>query len=363
MHSTALSRSHPRAFFKRVLGMTNRIAILSLVYCAILLLAPQSFSAVTIAWSPVSNPGNAKDPFTGYGAVPYAYNIGTYDVTASQYAEFLNAKDPTGANALGLYNGYMGSRSSLDVGGGIDYTPGGANGSNYSVISGLGNHPAVATSWYDAIRFANWLNNGQGNGDTETGAYTLGSLWPGGIPFTAPLRHNAGAKIWLPTENEWYKAAYYNPATRSYFLYPTSSNTRPTDSLPTALPNHVNMLPGGPFGLTDVGAYTGTTSPYGAFDMGGNVGQWNENFVNVLDRGVRGSSFFNSFYNPNVPLLQSWYVPGGVPSREVFTIGFRVASIANIPEPSTGMLAIIACGALWWCRSKAAGSNERKRFN
>ena len=28
--------------------------------------------------------------------------------------------------------------------------------------------------------------------------------------------------------------------------------------------------------LTDVGAYTGTTSPYGEFDMGGNVYQWNE---------------------------------------------------------------------------------------
>ena len=44
---------------------------------------------------------------TGFGAVPYAYNIGTYDVTNSQYVEFLNAKDPTGDNPLGLYNSNM----------------------------------------------------------------------------------------------------------------------------------------------------------------------------------------------------------------------------------------------------------------
>ena len=96
-------------------------------------------------------------------------------------------------------------------------------------------------TWYDAIRFANWLNNGQGNGDTETGAYTLGTLGAGGIPVTPPLTHNAGAQVWLPTENEWYKAAYYNPGSSSYYLYPTSSNVIPTASGPTALANHANL--------------------------------------------------------------------------------------------------------------------------
>ena len=60
--------------------------------------------------------------------------------------------------------------------GGISFNAGNANGSKYSVISGSGNHPVNYVSWYDAIRFANWLNNGQGSGDTETGAYTLGTL-------------------------------------------------------------------------------------------------------------------------------------------------------------------------------------------
>ncbi len=87
----------------------NRIFASLVLLCASFFVALQSASAVTIAWSPVGNPGNAADPATGslYGAVPYSYNIGTYDVTNSQYVEFLNSNDPTGADPLGLYNSNM----------------------------------------------------------------------------------------------------------------------------------------------------------------------------------------------------------------------------------------------------------------
>ena len=83
-------------------------------------------------------------------------------------------------------------------------------------------------TWYDAIRFANWLHNGQGSGDTETGAYTLlGNATP--TPSNGPsITRNPGATWFLPSENEWYKAAYHNPAANSYSLYPTSSHTVPT---------------------------------------------------------------------------------------------------------------------------------------
>ena len=57
----------------------------------------------------------------------------------------------------------------------------------------------------------------------ETGAYTLGTLGAGGVPVTPPVTHNGGSQIWLPTENEWYKAAYYAGG-GSYNLYPTSSS-------------------------------------------------------------------------------------------------------------------------------------------
>ena len=287
-------------------------------------------------WSPVGNAGNANDPATGnlYGGVGYNYNIGTYDVTNSQYAEFLNTKDPTGANTLVLWNIYMADATN----GGINFNAGNANGGKYTLISGAQNHPVNFVSWYDTIRFANWLGNGQGSGDTENGAYTL----LGGTPTPSngsSITRNAGATVFVPSDSEWYKAAYYDPNSSTYNLYPTSSNTTPTASGPTALPNHANFVPGGPGNLTDVGAYSGTMSPYGAFDMGGNVFQWNEALIFNSARGLRGGSFYDFS-----DFLQSSVRYNFNPSGEVVNIGFRVAS--TVPEPSTGVLAVIACGMM-----------------
>ena len=129
--------------------------------------------------------------------------------------------------------------------GGISFNTGNPNGSKYSVISGRANHPVNYVTWYDAIRFANWLNNGQGSGDTETGAYTLldGRRHARAFQRHSSITRNAGATVFLPSENEWYKAAYYNPGTSSYFQYPTSSNTAPTASGPTAAPNSCELQP------------------------------------------------------------------------------------------------------------------------
>ena len=117
----------------------HRILASSLVFCAAFLIALPAASAVTINWSPVGNPGNANDPATGslYGGVGNSYSIDKYDVTASQYAEFLNAKDPTGTSPLQLYNFNMSDANH----GGINFTAGNANGSKYGAISGRGNHP------------------------------------------------------------------------------------------------------------------------------------------------------------------------------------------------------------------------------
>jgi sulfatase modifying factor 1 len=99
--------------------------------------------------------------------------------------------------------------------------------------------------------------------------------------------------------------------------------------------------------LTDVGAYTGTTSPYGAFDMGGDVFQWNEALISGSFRGLRGGSFYDGYSN----FLQSSMRDYNNPSYFAgYVLGFRVAS--TIPEPSTGVLAVIASGMLWWWRRR-----------
>jgi formylglycine-generating enzyme required for sulfatase activity len=306
------------------------------VALALLVLLAADARAVTVHWSYVASKGsaNAADA-TGFGSVGYSYNIGTYDVTNSQYVEFLNSKDPTGANQLGLYNGVMGPSF-----GDILFQAGNANGSKYILLfSNEGSNPVIGATWYDAIRFANWLNNGQGNGDTESGAYTLLGSTPtpsNGLTIT----RNAGATVFLPSENEWYKAAYNIPGTNSYYQYPTSSNLPPTGSSPSGLANHANIAPGGPGKLTDVGTYTGTTSPYGAFDMGGNAWQWTEALISGSHRGIRGGSFDGTeFY------LRAASRTDTDPMGEGFAFGFRVAST---PEPSSLVLAALGFIGLAW---------------
>ena len=262
----------------------NFSRIVALAMLAIMWALAADARAVTMSWSYVGNAGNAVDSADGdsntpgiqhFGAVGYNYNIGTYDATNSQYVAFLNLNLPGGetADPLALYNAKMNNATY----GGIGYNPSAPSGSKYTVGPSNAQNPVNYVSWYDAIRFANWMNNGQVPGSTETGAYTL----LGGTPTPTngnSITRNPGATVFLPSENEWYKAAYYNPGNSSYYQFPTSSNTAPIGTDPTSLANHAN-IGGGHGPLTNVGAYTGTTSRYGAYDMGGDVSQWNESLI------------------------------------------------------------------------------------
>jgi formylglycine-generating enzyme len=315
----------------------NRIFASLMAFSSMFTVAPLVASPITMAWSPVGNAGNAADPSTGFGAVDYTYNIGTSDVTVSQYVAFLNSNDPTGVDPLDLYNINMSSTQ-----GGVSVNAGAASGNKYSVIAGTGNNRMNFVNFFDAMRFANWLDNGQAPGSTETGAYTL----LGGTPTPTnanSVTRNAGATVFLPSENEWYKAAYYNPATSSYFQYPTSSNTAPNATGPTSAPNSANY--NNAVGhQTAVGAYSGTTSPYGVFDMGGNVFQWNDTLFNDFTRGIRGGSDAL----PSSILLSSNRESEG-PGTSGSFIGFRVASV---PEPGTGALAVLAFGLICVLRKR-----------
>src|SRR5215475_7109613 len=111
------------------------------------LLIASSASAVTMAWTPIGNPGNACDPQSQgcFGAADYSYSIGTYEVTNSQYAEFLNAKAAT--DPLGLYSTTMAANFG-DFHGGI--TRSGDSGSyTYTPIAGRENMPVIYVSYYD----------------------------------------------------------------------------------------------------------------------------------------------------------------------------------------------------------------------
>jgi PEP-CTERM putative exosortase interaction domain len=282
------------------------------------LLFASSASAVTMDWAYVGNPGNAcnNTPPNGCrGAVGYAYWIGTYEVTNAQYAEFLNAK--AASDPFALYNTSMGSSSA----GGI--TRSGVAGSfTYAAIAGRENMPVNFVGIFDAARFANWMNNGQGNGSTETGAYSS----------VASLARSANATIVLPTINEWYKAAFYDAASASYFAYPTASNIETVCSAPGATPNTANCgnAVGGP---TVVGSYTGSASPYGTFDQGGNVWEWMD-VPSPFPRHFSGGAYDYPASYFAAGTTQLYFDSGSIEDPR---FGFR---LAMIPEPGTGLLVI-----------------------
>ncbi|MEB2311723.1 MAG: SUMF1/EgtB/PvdO family nonheme iron enzyme [Polyangiaceae bacterium] len=299
-------------------------SLLALAGCALLSVPA---SAVTIDWIPIGDPGNAADTAgncysAGCGSVADPYRIGKYEVTNEQYAEFLTAKAVS--DPLGLYNTQMAGTS-----GGITRS-GSAGSYTYSVKAGWETKAVNWVSAYDAMRFVNWLGNGQGVGDTETGAYTLlgGTATPSnGLTVT----RNAGAITFLPSENEWYKAAYYDGLSANYFDYPAGSDAVTTCAAPGGTPNTANcsLVVGN---VTQVGAYVNSASPYGTFDQGGNVREWNDTIVSDTYRGVRGGTFYSV-----VGHLAASYRGRGDPTNEGSFLGFRVASL---PEPGAMLLLI-----------------------
>jgi formylglycine-generating enzyme len=330
-----------------------------LIACVIVGLGSIAVAKVNIETVPVGNPGNAGEwsgeSYGGFGpdricgAVDYDYNIGRYEVTAGQYTEFLNAVADT--DTYGLYNTSMWSSSR----GCKIQRSGESGGYSYSVVSDRANRPVCDVSWGDAARFANWLHNGQPTGPqndstTEDGAYYLN-----GATSTVDLLAVNRESDWkwaITSEDEWYKAAYYNPGSSSYYEYPTSSNSLPSNDLvePDDLGNNVTAVDGSgytignPYYRTEVGAHENSDSPYGTFDQGGNVWEWNEKLVYESYRGLRGGSFGD---DSSVAELRASFQSYASPLANINIIGLRVV---QTPEPAT--LTMLALGGLAMLRRR-----------
>ncbi len=143
----------------------------------------------------------------GYGSVNYLYYIHKYPVTVNKWVNFLNSKAAT--DTYELYNSNMKINRSGSSG---SYT--------YTAMANYGNKPITNVSWFNAARYCNWFHNGRSTGSTEDGAYTLNGTNSG-----SAVAKNAGAKYYIPSENEWFKAAYYAGGTAdSYYEFATQKD-------------------------------------------------------------------------------------------------------------------------------------------
>ena len=286
----------------------------------------------------VGNPGNVADT-TGYGRVDYYYRIGKFEVTIAQYTAFLNAVAAT--DTYGLYNPQM--ATDLNVAG---ISRAGSPGSYTYAVIGDGNRPITYVCWFDAARMANWMHNGQPVGaqdasTTESGAYTLAGATSGII------NKNSGALYYIPTEDEWFKAAYHDPSLNGgaggYWLYPTRANSTPGNVVGPAL-NQVNYYtansaPNGILSVTQTsvysttqnyltpgGAFSNSGSAYDTFDQAGNVYELNDAVIGS-SRGVRGGTWWANNSGATLQLSKNGRSPA-VPTAESANYGFRLAASA-----------------------------------
>jgi formylglycine-generating enzyme required for sulfatase activity len=295
------------------------------------------FGLICIETVNIGDIGNPPDEDTGYGAVNEEYAIGKYEITVGQYVIFLNAVAATPINDAikDLWNRDMQNTKSYVSSGMISRTGLGTSAQPYVYTeimdSSLGVNSSkrgmLNISWFSAARFANWLHNGATAGaGTETGAYDLNFATSG--VFTK----NSNARWWIPSEDQWYKAAYYDPTksgNNKYWKYPTRSDVLP---IAEAFPGGVNSAnydsPASLEGarVTPVGAYNMSVSYYGTYDQAGLMWEWNDAIYTdfsgqPITRGMRGGSWSLGMIN-----VSKFGPRDYEPSYDDDDTGFRIAT-------------------------------------
>jgi hypothetical protein len=250
----------------------------------------------------IGGAGVAADT-TGYGAVNYSYQISRYEVTGAEFATAAAADSRVG---------------------------------NYS--SDAANAPAYYVSWYESAMYCNWLTSG----DAYSGAYQF----DGSGNYLGTDRASAistyGTVYALPTEDEWYKAAYWTGNESDLWsLYASGTDTTPTWGT-TAGWNYRDGTYGYAYGMDTWAVGYGAQEQNGTYDMMGNVSEWIEDTYNSSKNVLRGGS-----YGFDASKLGSSSRGGGYSDFEYSDVGFRVVMI---PEPSTFLLFSIGAIGAWMTR-------------
>ncbi len=261
---------------------------------------------ISIDFVPISG---ASNPSSGYGIVNSDYRMGTFEITNDQWNKFKAEYGPVVGSPSNAYDQ-----------------------DTYWAGTFM---PTNNVSWYEAAQFVNWLNTNTGYQVAYkfTGGNTLGTWTPAEADNGTNLYRHKDAMYYMPTEDEWVKAAYWNGTSLQF--YATPDNSVPVAGFDTNYDLGVVQPWGGGSGSEEL---------KGTFDMMGNVSEWMESpgsdpaYGVGSNRGRRGGAFGSqASFNLASP---SRYITD--PIFENHSIGFRVAS--EVPEPSS--LSLLAFGGL-----------------
>lgn len=256
------------------------------------------------------------------GSVNYRFYISKYELTNEEYCKFLNSV----ANYDDRYNLYDTNMDNGVTGGIIRIKK--EDGFTYKVKKGFERKPVNYIGFFELSRYANWLHYGcpvgeqvlgVTEGNQNEGAYDTSKyedVISGNLkPYKNFGRRNLGAKYWIPNEDEWYKAAYYDPqklGNRKYHDYPTRTSDKPDSSMANYMSSDYYAI-GAPYYLADVDDYENAASYFGTQQQGGNVWEWTESwqYGDVGVRALRGGSWQYTEYGLNAVNED----PGGINNK------------------------------------------------
>jgi hypothetical protein len=262
-----------------------------------------------------------------YGSVGHEFRITRTEATGDHWFEFVLAYAPFHTGDPGSFQFTGNSVSYLG---------------NGQYIGG-GQGPTTA-GWHYVARYVNWLHNGKVNQAWafESGAYDTSTFTvnPDGTR-NDQIAHSPGARFWIPTFEETYKAFFYDPnrygpGQEGYWMYPNGSNIAPVSGPPGEGTTNTGTVgthgPGQWYHA--VGSYPNVQTPWGLLDASGGVREWTETGESVPNPYANRISVGSSFTG-FVDHVQSY------DAADAFyfehdpraNYGFRVAGV--IPTPMT----------------------------
>ena len=284
---------------------------------------------------------NDDPQFLGRGSVDYEYRISKTEIRTSDWVEFSNLAPQFTSIDTSFGASHWGAQAVRD--------PKTGNEIWVQLSAESGNYPVAGISWWAAATYANWLHNDKALTPEafQSGAYDLSTFgFNNDTGYTDQATRSPGAKYWIPSVDEWLKAAHYDPNKEEpgeggWWVYPNGSDTKPVTGIPGVGETSADLfeLIGDEAWQTPVGSYPKTQSPWGLLDVSGGASEWLEDWLfpdDFIDRVTDGTSIDTVLGGLTDPDRIGIGNIASTPDLGRRNFGLRLASA--IPAPSSAVL-------------------------